>query len=925
MLKSNVLKRKLRRGRPAFGLFCSIPSPVAVELIGEADFDFVIIDTEHVLVNPETLEHMIRAAEVAGITPLVRVADIDPKEMLRVLDAGAQGIVVPRVENAGDMRRIVAACKYHPDGSRSLNAGRPGSFGKRRLADYVAQANAEIALVPMIESLTGVENIDEILSVPGVDLVLEGAADLSQSCGLPWQTAAEPVQEALRRIQRACHRAGVPYCAIPRADGDYETWRARGVRAFVLGDERGIAFRALQAKRSAVGALKEDRMATAGRYEQASERVLQELIDCMFAERFFAGADRELISPGQLRALCDQHAGLSGQVQFPELPPHGRVWKWSISKAPLFLVLVAVTPGIVQSLQRMRGTPVYAVKCDPGPSAPRAQRLSAVEFMELAIAHAVDGLIRQNQEGAALFLEWLRESVQQTAWSLAHNVDTERLLARRPADFFHVLEQCSSLKDRPFHPVAKAKKGFAQPDYQEYMAEFGQDIRLNWVAVEQRYLACGAGVTDPQQTQPAQFLLTHAEQAVLAQEMRRRGIHRSHVALPVHPWQLRHVLPTQLADALRSGVCVPLEFREGTFLATSSVRSLAPKTGGRHHLKLPLGIYSLGASRYLPAIKMINGQRSEKLLNQALALDAVLAQRVFVCDETKWWAYMPENATLFDEAPRHFSAMVRTYPAALMQDPAYRLIPMSALGTLLPDREQHLFDEWLRYRALPADTASVLMLFEELCQTFLDINLRMFRLGMLAEVHGQNAVLVWRNGEAFGLLLRDHDSLRVHVPWLVRNGLADPAYRLKPGHANTLYHETADDLLFYLQTLAIQVNLRAIVEVLASRYGIPEPRLWSVLREVLAQGIERLDFSQDARALLRQRLFHDPVWPLKLLIRPMIERAAGPGSMPFGKGRTQNPFQHLDEPTENNLENSAIAQREPSCSPVRKCVQAGSQ
>lgn len=248
MLKPNQLKQKLDRRQPVFGLFASIPSPVAVEMIGEADFDFVIIDTEHVMVNPETLENMIRAADAVGITPLVRVAEINAKEMLRVLDAGAQGIVVPCVEHAGEMRRIVEACKYHPLGTRSLNGGRPGAFGKHSLVDYMAMANRETVVVPMIESLVGVDNIDDILSVPGVDLVLEGAADLSRSCGIPWQTGAEPVQQALQHVQQACAHAGVPYCAIPRAEGDYETWHQRGVRAFVLGDERGIAFRALQEK-----------------------------------------------------------------------------------------------------------------------------------------------------------------------------------------------------------------------------------------------------------------------------------------------------------------------------------------------------------------------------------------------------------------------------------------------------------------------------------------------------------------------------------------------------------------------------------------------------------------------------------------------------------------------------------------------------
>jgi 4-hydroxy-2-oxoheptanedioate aldolase len=251
VLKENQLKRKLRRGEQVFGLFCSIPAPASVELAAAAGYDFVIVDTEHVLVNPETLEHMLRTAEAVGITPLVRIAHGDggdPKEILRALDGGAQGIVAPCVESAQAARRIVAACKYHPQGMRSLNGGRPGAFGKHSLAEYVPRANEEILVVPMIESLAGVQNIDAILDVAGIDFVLEGAADLSQSCGLPWQIAAQPVQQALEKVQQACARAAIPYCAIPRADGDYALWRGRGVSAFVLGDERGIAFRALRAR-----------------------------------------------------------------------------------------------------------------------------------------------------------------------------------------------------------------------------------------------------------------------------------------------------------------------------------------------------------------------------------------------------------------------------------------------------------------------------------------------------------------------------------------------------------------------------------------------------------------------------------------------------------------------------------------------------
>jgi len=246
LLRKNALKDKLQQGKTVYGLFCSIPSPVMVEMIGCAEFDFVIIDTEHVLINPETLENMIRAAETVNITPLVRVADDNPGTILRVLDSGAQGVVVPHVHSREQAENIVRFSRYYPLGTRSLNSGRPGAFGKNNLVEYMQRANEEIMVIPMIESREGVEHVDDILSVPGIDMVLEGAADLSQSYGVPWQTRGELVKDALQKIQAAAHAHGVPYCAIPRAPEDIELWRERGVRVFVLGDERGIAFRAMQ-------------------------------------------------------------------------------------------------------------------------------------------------------------------------------------------------------------------------------------------------------------------------------------------------------------------------------------------------------------------------------------------------------------------------------------------------------------------------------------------------------------------------------------------------------------------------------------------------------------------------------------------------------------------------------------------------------
>ncbi|BCB59536.1 siderophore biosynthesis protein SbnG [Halomonas sp. A020] len=246
MLRTNQLKRALLEGREVYGVMASMPTAASIELIGEAGFDYVVIDTEHILINPETIEHMIRTAESYGMTPLVRVADTDPKQLLRLLDGGAQGIVLPNVASAASLADAVAACKYAPEGARSLNAGRPGGFGKSSLAEYVGQANQETMVVAMIESHQGVQQIEAICAVPGLDMVLEGAADLSQSLGVTWQTDHPDVVQSLEHVQQTAQAFGIPYCAFLRQSRAKARWQARGVRTFMLGDERGIAFRALQ-------------------------------------------------------------------------------------------------------------------------------------------------------------------------------------------------------------------------------------------------------------------------------------------------------------------------------------------------------------------------------------------------------------------------------------------------------------------------------------------------------------------------------------------------------------------------------------------------------------------------------------------------------------------------------------------------------
>ncbi|APB77444.1 2-dehydro-3-deoxyglucarate aldolase [Paenibacillus polymyxa] len=252
-MRTNTLKEKIERKQSVFGLFVSIPHPVIIEMIGHAEYDFVIIDLEHAATNMESVEELVRAAELAGMTPLVRISKVERVEILKVLDCGAQGIVIPHVEQREQVEEAVRHAYYHPLGMRSLNSGRPGVFGKYPLTGYIQEANEQVMVVPMIESVEGVRQSASILSHPQVSWVLEGAADLSQSLGVPWQTEHPDVQRALGALYEAAKQCQVPYATVARSQEGMALWAERGVYIYVLGDDQNTAFRAYEQKRNDYG------------------------------------------------------------------------------------------------------------------------------------------------------------------------------------------------------------------------------------------------------------------------------------------------------------------------------------------------------------------------------------------------------------------------------------------------------------------------------------------------------------------------------------------------------------------------------------------------------------------------------------------------------------------------------------------------
>jgi 4-hydroxy-2-oxoheptanedioate aldolase len=210
MLIKNVTKEKLKKGLPAFGFRMEFASPFLVEVLGHAGFDFVYFDCEHGPINEGEVEAMVRAAELAEIIPLVRVPTNEPHYILRALDSGAMGIIIPHCGSKEDAQAAVRAAKYPPEGERGI-AGRSWShcvMSGMSTADYIKEANKETLLIAMIEDEVGVQEISHILTVEGLDGLWIGRADLSVSLEIPGQRDHAMIREAVDTILKEAKGSG---------------------------------------------------------------------------------------------------------------------------------------------------------------------------------------------------------------------------------------------------------------------------------------------------------------------------------------------------------------------------------------------------------------------------------------------------------------------------------------------------------------------------------------------------------------------------------------------------------------------------------------------------------------------------------------------------------------------------------------------
>lgn len=208
------LKARIARKQTLYGIFVMVPSPAIVEMCGYNGLDYVILDAEHGPADTETLEHLLRAADASGIPAIVRVGGRAPDQILRVLDAGASGILVPHVITAEDTEAVVRAAHFPPRGVRGLaTTSRAGRHGLVSAAEYIKAASEETVVIVQIEDRAALENVGAIARTPGLDAVFVGPADLATSLGHPGQVTHPDVVAGIAGIKREVTAAGKPALA----------------------------------------------------------------------------------------------------------------------------------------------------------------------------------------------------------------------------------------------------------------------------------------------------------------------------------------------------------------------------------------------------------------------------------------------------------------------------------------------------------------------------------------------------------------------------------------------------------------------------------------------------------------------------------------------------------------------------------------
>jgi len=205
----NNLRSKLSKGVPSIGSWMQLPNSSVAEIMGRAGYDWVTVDLEHGTFSTSQLPDIFRALELGGTLPMARVAQVHPKDIKYVLDAGAKGIILPMIETGKQLEQAISWTFYPPKGTRGVGFSRANLFGKD-FSSYASDHSEDILIVAQIEHVNAIDNADEILSVKGLDRIIIGPYDLSGSMGLTAQFDHPQFFSALDKIKDRSKQFKIP-------------------------------------------------------------------------------------------------------------------------------------------------------------------------------------------------------------------------------------------------------------------------------------------------------------------------------------------------------------------------------------------------------------------------------------------------------------------------------------------------------------------------------------------------------------------------------------------------------------------------------------------------------------------------------------------------------------------------------------------
>src|SRR3954462_14475459 len=228
------LREKLAANQPLFGLWVTLESPSISEMAAALGLDWIVIDAEHGHLDWKEIVEHLRATVRSETVALVRVAECNVGLIKRALDLGADGVVIPWVESAEQLRQAVGFAHYPPDGVRGIGAERATCWGQC-FVEHTAEANENVLVVPIIESVRGGRNIRELLRVDGVDLVFFGPADYSSTAGFPGQWEGPGVADEILGIKDLVTAAGKHAGVVATSDANLAERRTQGFRTLGVG------------------------------------------------------------------------------------------------------------------------------------------------------------------------------------------------------------------------------------------------------------------------------------------------------------------------------------------------------------------------------------------------------------------------------------------------------------------------------------------------------------------------------------------------------------------------------------------------------------------------------------------------------------------------------------------------------------------